>query len=88
MKKIKLFPKAFNKETKISNFIFIGLIVYVSIFGFAIPHLTTNQALGCIWFMIVGAAIGIFLKIKGMIKAYRFVKQEIAAGRPFEIEIG
>lgn len=85
MKKLKLFPKAPNKEIKISNFIFLGAIVYVLIFGFSISFLTTNQALGCIWFLIVVAAVGIFFKAKGLIKAYKFVKQEIAAGNSFEI---
>ncbi|MFZ2310709.1 MAG: hypothetical protein WAW11_04150 [Patescibacteria group bacterium] len=85
MKKIKLFPKAPNKEIKISNFIFIGDIIYLLIFGFTMPFLTTNQGLVCVWVMMVITIVGIYFKIKGTRKAYNFVKQEIAAGRSFEI---
>jgi hypothetical protein len=88
MKKLKLFPKAPNKEVRIGNSIFLGAIVYLMLFGFTIPYLTTKQALIGVWFIGAIAVVGIFFKIKGIIKAYRFVKQEIAAGRPFEIEIG
>lgn len=88
MKKLKLFPKAANKEIRIANCIMAFGIIYLLIFGFAIPHLATKQALIGVWFIGAIAATGIFFKIKGIIKAYKFVKQEIAAGRPFEIEIG
>lgn len=85
MKKIKLFPKAPNKEIRISNIIFIADVIYLLIFGFSMSFLTTNQGLVCIWVMITVTIVGIYFKIKGTRKAYNFVKQEIAAGRSFEI---
>lgn len=86
MKKIKLFPKAPNKEVKIGDTIFWTEIALLFVFGFAISHLTKTQSLLCLFVLMILTIIGIYFKLAGIVKQYRFFKKAIANGR--EVEIG